>query len=208
MESNWTCADGTIRPGGFTLTERALRLSGAKPQMRLIDVGCGTGATLTHLKSLGYLHATGLESNPERQALCGKDALLGNAAQMPFGDGSADILLFECSFSKMNAPEQVVHECARVLAPGGALVLTDLYARGTPAHLDGILGRVDTKETLLGYFINAGFSLEVWEDHTKELNNLFAQMLFDGISFCDLGAEKEQLRAIRCGYALCVFRKD
>ncbi len=208
MESNWTCADGTIRPGGVELTEHALRLAGAEPDMRIADIGCGTGTTLRHLKKLGFLRAAGLESDPQRYALCPENAVLGDAAHMPFPDSSMDVLLFECSFSKMDCPEQIARECARVLVPGGALVLTDLYARGESARLDGILGRVDQKETLLSYFTTSGFAVEVWEDQTKKLNNLFAQMLFDGVSFCDLGASREQLRAIRCGYAIIVARKE
>ncbi len=208
MESTWTCADGTIRPGGVELTERALRLAGAEPDMRIADIGCGTGTTLRHLKTLGFLHAVGLENNPQRHALCPENAILGDAAHMPFRDSSMDVLLFECSFSKMDFPEQVARECARVLVPGGALVLTDLYARGKAARLNGILGRVDQKETLLSYFTTSGFTIEVWEDHTQKLNNLFAQMLFDGVPLCDLGADRAELRAIRCGYAIIAARKE
>jgi len=41
--------DGTIHPGSLRLTSRAAKLAGITPGMKLLDVGCGTGASLEFL---------------------------------------------------------------------------------------------------------------------------------------------------------------
>ncbi|MCL5290189.1 MAG: SAM-dependent methyltransferase, partial [Firmicutes bacterium] len=39
---------GTLRPGGFTLTDKAVQYCGFKPGTTVLDLGCGTGATVEH----------------------------------------------------------------------------------------------------------------------------------------------------------------
>jgi arsenite methyltransferase len=39
----------TIRPGGFALTKRAIEYCGFGKGARLLDVGCGLGATVEYL---------------------------------------------------------------------------------------------------------------------------------------------------------------
>ena len=51
----------TVRPGGFTLTDRAISFCSFSPQDRILDVGCGTGATVEHLINNYKLKATGVD---------------------------------------------------------------------------------------------------------------------------------------------------
>ena len=43
-------AGPTLRPGGFTLTERAVALAGLLPGWPVLDVGAGSGASVARLR--------------------------------------------------------------------------------------------------------------------------------------------------------------
>ena len=55
--------DGPIRPGGVELTDYALAKCGLPSEARLLDLGCGTGVTIEHLRSLGSF-AAGIDPSP------------------------------------------------------------------------------------------------------------------------------------------------
>ena len=45
----------TLRPGGLDLTREAIRKSGFSPGASILDIGCGSGATLRMLRDeFGY----------------------------------------------------------------------------------------------------------------------------------------------------------
>ena len=48
--SNIRCVTGeTLRPGGFLLTKRAVSNCGFEKDQKILDVGCGMGATVKFL---------------------------------------------------------------------------------------------------------------------------------------------------------------
>ena len=52
---------GWLRPGGETLTQKAVALSSLKPGARVLDLGCGTGATVRRLATEFGFHAVGMD---------------------------------------------------------------------------------------------------------------------------------------------------
>lgn len=196
------------RPGGFTLTDRGLALCGFAVGSRVLDIGCGSGATVHHLRERHGLEAWGIDLEPGRTS---EFLLRGAALALPFRDAAFDGVLLECSLSLMDDPEAVLRECHRILKPAGRILLTDLYARGEPARLQGCLGIVERRETLEAWVSSQGFPHLHFEDHSEPLRALWGQMVLDrGLAvFCaELGADAQALRAVRCGYALLVARKD
>jgi len=180
-----------IRPGGFDLTDRGVAYCGLAPGVRLLDVGCGTGAAVHHLRRHHGLTAMGID----RSAVLLEDGtrshgalplVQGRAEALPVGDGRVQAVLCECVLSLCPDPLCTLGETLRVLQPGGYLVLTDVYARGpsAPAEKTGrsnvsccLQGAVD-RNTLETRVTGAGFDLLLWEDHSLLLKHLAAQLVW------------------------------
>jgi SAM-dependent methyltransferase len=179
-----------IRPGGLALTERALDFCHLPPGAVVLDVGCGSGATVTHLRQCHGLRAVGLElSWPLLREGCRGAAaapfVQGRAEALPLGDGRIGALFSECLLSLLADPAAALAEWHRVLAPQGVLVVSDLYARAgrrTPeapissAHC--CLSGARPREMLLSLVNQAGFTVLLWEDHTPLLKQLAARLVW------------------------------
>jgi arsenite methyltransferase len=125
-------AGESLRPGGLDLTRRALALAGLKPGSRVLDLGCGPGATAKYLCACGH-RVLALDLSRDflaRAAAPGVARLLANAQILPLADASLDAIFCECVLSLAADPAAALREAARVLAPGGALAVSDLYLRG------------------------------------------------------------------------------
>ena len=82
----------------------------------LCDVGCGTGALLTHVQSLG-ITASGIEPDPARVAEAngrGLDVRQGTADALPFPDGAFDLVTFENSLHHVTEIRRGLAEAMRV----------------------------------------------------------------------------------------------
>jgi ubiquinone/menaquinone biosynthesis C-methylase UbiE len=110
-----------------------------RKRYRLLDVGCGTGSLLTLqaadagaqlLVGLDYSRgmiekfAAKIVARPEETRL---HAIVGDSERLPFADATFDLLT--CCHSFHHYPKQaaVVREFARVLRPGGELLLIDAF---------------------------------------------------------------------------------
>ena len=201
--------DLPLHPGGFALTDRAMDLCGFGRGARLLDLGCGWGATLRHLTQKYGVSMGGIDI--DAGLVEGRAGLIcASAEAIPLPDESLDGVLMECSLSVMDDPDAVVRECRRVLKSGGRLALSDVYARGEAAALRGCLGRLERSETQIARLERSGFRLELFEDHSEELRRAWGQMLFEKgaeASCSELGTDVASLRAIRIGYFLAIARK-
>jgi len=200
---------GPCRPGGLALTGQLLAECAFSPGDRVLDLGCGAGDTVGHLRERG-LEGWGLDR--DRAALPGPGPFLcARAERLPFAAGSLDGILLECSLSVMDDPELVLGQCRRVLRPGGRLGLTDLYARGRPARLGGCLGRLETREALLDRLEAHGFQLARFEDCSPLLRAYGGQLVMErgaAASLALAGGDPEALRAARAGYCLILARRQ
>lgn len=208
------CNTGVCRPGGFTITDRALEFCNFGKNARLLDVGCGLGATVRHVRDKYGLDICGIEKDAEVLAQAYRQPgklFAGHAENMPFGDGEIDGMLFECSLSKMKDSGSVLVEVSRVLKPKGYLIISDIYARGRPEQLCGLLGRVETKKALFTQLKNNGFCIELFEDYSEQLRATWGQMVFEyGMdALCaNLNADRAKMRRVKCGYCLIIAQKE
>lgn len=194
-------ADGArlASPGGLELVCHAVDLAGLVPGDRLLDVGCGGGETTRGLRARRELDAVGVD----REAAPG--CIQADAARLPFEDASVDGVLLECALSVMAEPERVLAECARVLGPGGKLVLLDLYAR-TPGAAPYVGPRLRGRDELAALLGGRGFSVLACEDHSEALKQLVLTLVMERGSaddLCGTGGLSAFL-PLRPGYLLVV----
>ncbi len=101
----------------------------------LLDVGCGTGPMVELLASeLPGRRYTGLDLTPRMiEVASAKDIesarfVVGDAEDLPFDDESFDVVICANSFHHYPSPQAFFDGVARVLRPGGKLVLRDYTA--------------------------------------------------------------------------------
>lgn len=205
-----------LRPGNGTLTARAIVVGGWRAGNRVLDLGCGDGASLGVLRRLG-IDAIGLDAvAPSTSATA--LVIPGRGETMPFASASFDGVLAECSLSVMADPCAALAEAARVLKPDAALVVTDIYARGSAAdrgHLPPCLAGIVTSEELARRVALAGLHPTLCEDHSDALKQLIGQILFEHGSLVPLwgdapaeGDTEGAIRQLRPGYLLLAARRQ
>ncbi len=91
---------------------------------RVLDVGCGEGATLRHLGEPDG--ATGIDLFADkiafaRTALPRCHFVVGSGYALPFPDASFDHVIVRDLVHHLDDPGRFVAECARVIAPGGRI---------------------------------------------------------------------------------------
>ncbi len=203
------------RPGGLSVTRRGLALCAFPPGARLLDIGCGAGATLRLLRALGY-RAVGCDRQPD-PAAAGLPLLCCTALALPLRSGILDGLLCECVLSLLPDSKAALREMARVLRPAGRLLLSDLFLTGdAPPPLPGPASRSCLRGArplpdLLRQFRQAGLRLLHSEDHSACLHVLAARLLWNGGTRTDLAAlagTKCSCAPRRYGYGLWILEKD
>jgi len=103
------------------------------------DVGCGTGRHFPHLAALGARTVVGIDASPEMLARCG--GMRGGAAfvacaraeRLPLRDRSCDAALATLVLSYITRLDVAIAELARILRPGGRLLLADLHPHSASA---------------------------------------------------------------------------
>jgi SAM-dependent methyltransferase len=114
---------------------------------RVLEVGCGPGHLSIRLAETHGLDVTGLDldaamveraqMNAERAT---RDAqspptfIVGDAASLPFSDGSFDIVVSTMSMHHWAVPVAGLNEIARVLRPNGRALIWDLRPGIVPFH--------------------------------------------------------------------------
>lgn len=197
-------AGDTLRPGGFALTDRAAAAMGLLPGWRVLDVGCGLGATVARLRSRFGADAYGVESSSVQidRSVGSRSVVQATGDCLPFGDGQFSALFCECVLSLFPDPHAGLREFFRVLATGGFLVLSDLHAQDDRVIESGSCGdRAVLLSRTQGMVEEAGFEVVLVEDHSHLLKDLAAKLLFLG----------EPGRGCAChrglGYYLMIARK-
>jgi SAM-dependent methyltransferase len=118
LHPQWLAA-ATGRARGRWLAERATG--------RGLDVGCADGGVARGLPRL--VSYVGLDYPTTAGGLYGtRPQVFGDAAALPFADASFDTVMLLDVLEHVAEPEAALREAARVLAPGGRLLLTIPFA--------------------------------------------------------------------------------
>jgi SAM-dependent methyltransferase len=134
--------------GAFPLEEPfVLRILDGLPAGRALDAACGTGRYAKLLLERGH-RVVGVDSSPDMLAVArGQTAdvefRLGDLAALPVEDGGFDIVVCGLALTHVEDLAPVMGEFARVLAPGGRLVVSNMHAESI---LFGSIPRVLTDQ--------------------------------------------------------------
>ena len=103
----------------------------ARPDAVLVDLACGGGLMAPYVGALGYRHV-GVDIGVRGLHLArehGLTPVVGSVLAVPLADGCADVVLAGEILEHVADDVAVLAECARLLKPGGTLVL-DALASG------------------------------------------------------------------------------
>lgn len=146
----WSAGDyDAIAEGIWAAGELIVRRVEVMPGERVLDVAAGTGNAAIRAAQAGA-SVTALDLTPElfdagrrRAAEAGVEIewVAGDAEELPFADGSFDVVL--STFGVMFAPrhEVAAAEIGRVLRPGGRIGLTTWPPEGVVADVFATVGR-------------------------------------------------------------------
>lgn len=137
---------------------------------RLVDIGTGTGRMI-ELLAHRSAQAIGIDRSSEMLRLArvkleaagiASSLRQGDMYALPLGDESADCVIIHQVLHYAHAPAAAISEAARILAPGGTLLVVDFAAhereelRLKDAHIR--LGFED--ESMRGWFGSAGIEID------------------------------------------------
>jgi SAM-dependent methyltransferase len=103
-----------------------------------VDLGCGEGRLGRDLRRLGH-RVVGIDASPTMLAAAashpvGLPVTVGDAAWLPLAGAAADCVIAFMCLQDVDDMEQAVAEAARVLRPGGRLVMAITHPANTAGH--------------------------------------------------------------------------
>jgi SAM-dependent methyltransferase len=131
----------TGRYGG-ELSAAFVCFAGIQPGMRVLDVGCGTGALTVQLaKIVGRERVLAVDPSEGYAEACrrrvpGAAVGIGSAEALPFDDGSFDAVLAQLVIQALDDAPAAAREMCRVAAPGGVVAACVWDFRGGMPLLD------------------------------------------------------------------------
>ena len=220
----------TLRPGGFSLTEKSVRFCRLGPEDNVLDLGCGMGATVGYLYENHGIKAIGVDPSEKLIGFARRnyefaDFILGTGENIPFEEASFKGVFAECALSLMEDLDAALKEILRVLKKGGWLVITDVYAKN-PIHVKE-LNDISINSCMRGLhdlkhlekrLKRLGFDIMLLEDCSDLLRSLMVNIVFSYGSMDAFWSKttdnctqvckfQEILKACKPGYFLMIARK-
>ncbi|HEX3453971.1 MAG TPA: methyltransferase domain-containing protein [Gaiellaceae bacterium] len=111
------------------------------PGRLTLDIGCGEGRLSRDLKAHGHA-VVALDGSPTMVAAAKEadpeiEVVLGDAADLPFPDGYADLAIAFMSLQDVEDAAGAIGEAARVLESGGRLCFAIVHPFGSAGQFEG-----------------------------------------------------------------------
>lgn len=222
----------TLRPGGFSLTEKAMQFCEISNRDKVLDLGCGMGATLGYLYEKHDIRGVGIDPSEKLLEVArGKfellDFILGTGEYLPFEKESFNCVFAECTLSLMDDLNKTLTEVSKVLKDNGYFVITDVYARNPETFeelkcysFNSCMRGLHDLDTLKELLESAGLKIILLEDCSILLKELLGKIIFsygsmdifwskatDKSDCMDGRKFQEILKACKPGYFIMIAKK-
>ncbi len=133
----WIRGDESKEKAQIQLIEHLAKIAGLRPGQKILDVGCGTGASSIHLAKKYKVEATGITISPIQADLAKKAAARENV-NATFLLMDAEAMKFEKLFDVVWSVESISHyqdiekflaAAAKLLPPHGTLAVIDWFKK-------------------------------------------------------------------------------
>ena len=127
---------------------RAISELRLEPGMRVLDLGVGTGLSMSKYPAgtrvVGIDLSAGMlrqaKRNLERGGFDARGLIRGDALRTPFADGAFDRVMVSHVISVVNDPAALLRECRRIVKPDGRIVVLNHFR--SPSRIVGFFERV------------------------------------------------------------------
>jgi ubiquinone/menaquinone biosynthesis C-methylase UbiE len=185
--------------------DKVLRHLPTDPNLRLLDVAIGDGVYLDWLPKTWRI--AGVDISPTQLAACRRRAgdrelplALAEAEDLPFFDDQFDAVLSIGGFNYFNDPERSLREMARVVRPGGTIVISDEVPNLTDrmiGHKLGVRPLMNLDRWIIARLMHLGDdfteivehhrSLDVAEIGRRVLPDCHYQTIWQGVGYVMIG---------------------
>jgi len=175
---------------------RIARIPRERPRARLLDVGAAYGFAVSEAAAAGW-RAAGIEVSTAAARIAGRTApgrvVAGDGLRMPFRDGCVDAITLWDVLEHLSDPHAAVGEIARLLRPGGRLVLTTGDVGSAVARMSGARWHLYTLPEHLFFYTRESLR-RLLAAHRLEVESMRADA-----SYYTLGYLAERLRKTLLG---------
>jgi ubiquinone/menaquinone biosynthesis C-methylase UbiE len=167
----WSATYDEPRNGLFDIDEPILReILDVLPEGEALDAACGTGRHAEYMAAHGH-RVVGVDTSPDmlahaRTRVPAATFLQGDLHRLPLADNTMDTIVCSLALTHVRALGPVMAEFARVLRPGGHLVISDVHnalilwgSAPTVRLPDGRPGRLPAFRHLAGDYLRAALPL-------------------------------------------------
>ena len=184
-----------IHVGEVEATDLVAREAGIERGERVLDIGCGLGGPA---RRFAYKHGatvSGIELSEQvfqtavaLTSLVGLadqvDFRLGSALAMPYDAGIFDTVVMQHCAMQVSGKREMFQECARVLRPGGTMVLHEFFsgAGGEPDYplpwaSEPALSALQTFEATSALLNEIGFTVGPYLDQYAVAISFYSKMI-------------------------------
>ena len=153
----------------------------------VLDVGCGTGRWLIRLEKFKPASLCGIDSSSVMLQCAGQKisntTLLRQSfsSKLPIETSSKDFVLSSFVLSYLDDLQMFAQECARIVRPGGCLLISDMHPTTAVErdwkrnfHVDGVEIEIPTRSRVLPEIISTfrdhGFDIQILIEPTFDLS--------------------------------------
>lgn len=163
---------------GLDLVNEIIDMYKVEEDIKVLDVGCGSGYSVNYLTEKGF-DVTGIDFSEEMINL-GKERYKGinikvmDASELDFPENHFDLILLECSLSVMQNQKEILRNCKRFLKEDGLILLSDFFIKQT---------NLDDDTYTLNYwnrmFADLNLKTIIFQDKSKEWKNYLGMVLWE-----------------------------